>query len=66
VRELLAAAPKIRELLPQFAAEIEAVRIPGRIARTWYRWLEKLLVLVLYLRGGQRGGYESDRGWPID
>jgi FkbM family methyltransferase len=66
VRELLAAAPKIRELLPQFAMEIERVRIPGRISRMWHRWLEKLLVLVLYLRGGQRGGYESDRGWPVD
>jgi len=66
VRDLLAAEPKIRELLPKFAAEVEAVRIPGRLARTWHRWIEKLIVFALYLRGGQRGGYESDRGWPVD
>ena len=66
VRDLLAASPAVRELLPEFSADAERARIPGRVSRTWNRWLEKLLVFVLYLRGGQRGGYESDRGWPVD
>ena len=65
-RELMARTPAIRGLLPQFAARIEAYRIPGRVLRGWHRMLEKALVLVLFLRGGQRGGYESDRGWPVD
>lgn len=65
-RDLIAAAPRVRELLPEFCRGVERARIPGRIARAWHRVLEKLLVLVLYARGGQRGGYESDRGWPTD
>lgn len=65
-RDLIAAAPAIRDLLPEFSADVECARIPGRVSRTWNFWLEKLLVFVLYLRGGQRGGYESDRGWPVD
>jgi len=65
-RELLGRTPAIRTLLPEFSARIESYRIPGRIARAWNRFLEKTIVLALYLRGGQRGGYESDRGWPVD
>jgi FkbM family methyltransferase len=66
VRELLASSPAVRAVLPEFAARVESGRIPGRVARAWHRVLEKVLVLVLFLRGGQRGGYESDRGWPMD
>jgi FkbM family methyltransferase len=66
VRELLEASPAIRMILPEFADDVESARIPGRIARAWQRALEKVLVLVLFLRGGQQGGYESDRGWPVD
>ncbi len=65
-RELLGRTPTIRTLLPGFAAELDTHRIPGRASRAWNRMLEKVIVLALYLRGGQRGGYESDRGWPID
>jgi FkbM family methyltransferase len=66
VRDLLAALPAVHTLLPEFAARVETNRIPGRASRAWHRMLEKVIVLVLFLRGGQRGGYDSDRGWPVN
>ena len=66
VRDLLAAHDDVRALLPEFARWMDTPMIAGRVSRVVNRWLEKLLLLALYLRGGQRGGYESDRGWPVE